>query len=582
MKKVLVIAISLLLVLAILFFGGVFRDIFSLFEGGRGVSAPETGIFYLYPDRYEKEMNGELIEQMNRHFIKLDYIKNARITYNVFGDHVSIQTPSDHYLIHKDGTVFVGTKQSDYTVEVRRIDQKVYVSFDDIKHLKGFENLGIEVFEQDGYCLYINRYFEYEVAELAAGDQVFDSEGNVDKYLVATNRGEKSGADVRGVVTEEGAQGYCYGKQEGGIDYMFFISKDPSLTGYVDGSSLKNRKKTTALRHPVVASPKDIVLVWEPVYTDTISTEEIGEMPGLGVVSPTWYTLEDKSGALGSIVDSLYITWSRGRGYKIWPLIFNNSDIDLTHDFLSSYEAQVSFINALADDAVKHGFEGLNLDFEHIYLSDRDAYSHFVNMFCFEMRKWGIVTSVDVNVMDGADNWSKCFDHEVLGNVADLLVIMAYDEHHATSEKPGSNASYNWVSFNLKRILELVPHDKVVLGVPFYTRVWETNEGGTASEVLSMKNTEAFLQQYEFEIVWDEPARQSKASCHHDGSLIEVWIEDVTSLQHKAELVNEFQLAGIAAWRRGFESPEAWDAINYRVKPEVPPTTESQGGENGE
>lgn len=572
MKKAIVSVLSVVIVLSIFLIGGFFGDVFSLFEEAGTISGKATGVFYLYRDHYVQEVPAEA----DRQFVRLDYLKNSRITYRMFDEGLSIQTPNEHYLIRENGEVMIGTKKADTTVEYRSVDGEYYISLEDLSKIKGYEDFGISVGTADGFSILKNSYLSLDTARLSPKSYVFADPSHYDRYMVLKNKGETFKGEMRGQVPETTEiEGFHYSVTIEEKSYTYFISSNPEYTGYVDPSSLVKTGKTEAKAFPSGAPLSDVVLVWEAVYTDVVETSDIGEMPGLKTVSPTWYTLSDAAGTVSEIVDPEYIQWARARGYRIWPLIFNDSDIDLTHDFLMSYEAQNALIHYLADEAVRYGFEGYNLDFEHIYLADRDAYSHFVNMFCFEMKKWGIVTSVDVNVMDGADNWSKCFDHEVLGAVSDLLVIMAYDEHHATSEKAGSNSSYNWVDFHLKKILEIVPSHKVVLGVPFYTRVWESNAAGVTSEVLAMKDTDTFLQMYDFEVTWDEAARQRKAVSKGDGSVIEVWIEDATSLQHKAALVSEKKLAGIAAWRRGFESIEAWTAIGGASET---PSDKEEGG----
>lgn len=559
MKKLLVFGLSLLIILVVLLAGGVLGDVLDFFSEKNKLSEVASGLYYLYPDQY-------LVESPeNADFIRLDYLKNRGTTYRVFGETISIQTPKEHYLIGADGKVTVGAAPTEEKVSFKKVGDIYYIHLKELLALKDADVFGLSMTENQGLYIVVNSNLSYRKGTLKPDTKVFSTMKEIDKHLAAKSAGKKSKASIRGIASE-GVTGYFYQSVVDEKPYTFFVSGSPELTGYVEDDAIEGITMTEPLsdRAAAEAPKKKFVLGWEAVYTETVDTSEIGERRGLDIVSPTWMTLEDEHGALGNLADPEYIKWARDRGYKIWPLISNHSDIELTHRFLASYEAQTSYIRALVDEAVKHGYEGYNLDFEHIYLSDRDAYSHFANMFAFEMKKWGLTTSVDVNVMDGADNWSKCFDHEVLGTVCDYLVIMAYDEHHATSDKAGSNASFSWVEYNLKKILAVVSPHKVVLGVPFYTRVWETSAGGTKSEVLDMFHTEAYLQSLPFEMSWDESARQNKAVHKADGILTEVWIEDEDSLEHKAALVQDYGLAGIAVWRMGFETESAWDAVNVK------------------
>ena len=57
---------------------------------------------------------------------------------------------------------------------------------------------------------------------------------------------------------------------------------------------------------------------------------------------------------------------------------------------------------------------------------------------------------------------------------------MAYDEHYNGSDE-GSVASIGFVRQGIEDTLKDVPAEQVILGVPFYTRVWELTPV-TASE----------------------------------------------------------------------------------------------------
>ena len=59
------------------------------------------------------------------------------------------------------------------------------------------------------------------------------------------------------------------------------------------------------------------------------------------------------------------------------------------------------------------------------------------------------------------------------GIVADYVVIMGYDEHYAGSPEAGSVSSYNYVKDGIEATLEEVPKEKVISGIPFFTRLWE-------------------------------------------------------------------------------------------------------------
>lgn len=80
--------------------------------------------------------------------------------------------------------------------------------------------------------------------------------------------------------------------------------------------------------------------------------------------------------------------------------------------------------------------------------------------------------------------YNAYYDREEQAVFADYIVVMAYDEHYNGSEE-GSVASIGFVEQGIKDTLEEVPAEQVILGVPFYTRVWELTPvaEGTDAEI---------------------------------------------------------------------------------------------------
>ena len=82
------------------------------------------------------------------------------------------------------------------------------------------------------------------------------------------------------------------------------------------------------------------------------------------------------------------------------------------------------------------------------------------------MQEIGMVLSVDVTAPDGDENWSLCYDRNVIGDVADYLVFMAYDQYGTASTKPGTTAGLNWIETSLKKIIEYdEEHGKMKLSI---------------------------------------------------------------------------------------------------------------------
>jgi len=148
----------------------------------------------------------------------------------------------------------------------------------------------------------------------------------------------------------------------------------------------------------------------------------------------------------------------------------------------------------------------------------------------------------------------------------DYMAVMTYDETPAASPVAGPVASLPWVERGLVGVLEEVPREKLLLGVPFYTRLWkETSLGGgrvrTTSRALSMEEAESLLRERGLSPRWDPDAGQHFATFEEGGSRYRIWLEDDRSMAARASLVVKYGLAGIASWRRGYEKPSTWKVI---------------------
>jgi len=173
---------------------------------------------------------------------------------------------------------------------------------------------------------------------------------------------------------------------------------------------------------------------------------------------------------------------------------------------------------------------------------------------------------MDVTVKGGSETYSLFYDRAALGDVVDYLILMTYDEHWSSSPIAGSVASLPWVEKGVLGLLEDVPKEKLVLGVPFYTRLWietENKDGSTnvKSEALSMESAESLIQKNKAKVTYDEAAGQRYAYWEDGNTTKEIWLENEESMRQRAQLVDKYKLAGIASWRRGFEKDEIWQVI---------------------
>ena len=175
-----------------------------------------------------------------------------------------------------------------------------------------------------------------------------------------------------------------------------------------------------------------------------------------------------------------------------------------------------------------------------------------------------------MTVPGGSDNYSLCYDRPALAKAVDYMMLMAYDQYGTWcigTEKHGPTASLEWVESNLETMLgyEGVSKEKLVLCIPFYYRSWLVNKDTGKTKTTAtyyIKGAKDILEKYKNIAVWDEVDGQYYVETPEGTSIRKIWVESTESLKKKLEAAKKYDLAGIAAWRLGYESSEEWKIIN--------------------
>ena len=341
--------------------------------------------------------------------------------------------------------------------------------------------------------------------------------------------------------------------------------------GYVKIDKLQNEKKVREnMEQEQQIENEKISMVFDYYSESRVAPNRNGTtITGVNVVSPSFFVLKELG--KGEIIDKVgtsgqnYIKWAKENGYKVWAMFANDSMIETTSEILNDYKVRKQTIENIVDLAVQYGIDGINLDFENIYKEDKDMFTRFVIELYPRLKDLGMSLTVDVTAPDGGDNWSLCYDRDALADNCDYLVYMGYDQNNASSSKAGPVAGYNWVRTNVNKFLgqEAVDSSKLILAIPFYTRIWTENEAGELidSDIVNMKDVDSVIRG-RAEKQWDEVTRQNYVEYTQGRNTYKMWIEDAASVKEKLLLANEKNLAGVAFWEKDRESEDVWNVIN--------------------
>ena len=358
-------------------------------------------------------------------------------------------------------------------------------------------------------------------------------------------------------------------------DQWSSVVSDNGYSGFVRSKYLgESSEEVTAdnyaepkVQHTLLADKP--VMAWHGIYTNAGNNELDNRLAAasghINILAPTWIQISDAAGSYVNYSSIDYITRAHAAGCEVWVSVDNFNQASAVSDFntktfFESSEKRRDFIARLMEDAKAYGYDGFNLDFEGLKSDAGESYAQFFRELSVECRKAGLVLSIDDYV---PYDFNDFYHIDEQGVFADYVVVMLYDEH---TQEPGSNSSLPFVDYGLDETAKEVERDRIIAALPLYTRLWSTDEAGkTSSQTMSMTAAKQYAADNGMELSWDEAAGQYYGELELDGIFKQLWLEDESSLKAKMDAVLENAAGGIAVWRLGYDSAEAWkvlDAIN--------------------
>lgn len=345
------------------------------------------------------------------------------------------------------------------------------------------------------------------------------------------------------------------------------VATDDGYIGYIDKKKVGEAEKTKFERsfnreqYSYLTMDSKVNMVWHQVTSTDANAyfaDATANMTGVNVISPTWFYLTDTSGNIASIASADYVSQAHEKGLQVWGLIDNFTQEVSTTETLSSTAARQNIISQLIQAAQDVGMDGINVDFESLSEDVGTHFLEFLRELSIECHKNNLVLSVDNPV---PEDFTSHYDRAEQGRVVDYVIIMGYDEHYVGSEA-GSVASLPWVEQGIQDTLKEVPAKRVINAIPFYTRLWRTTGGNVTSEAIGMDQAQQTIAENNVETYWDKTTSQNYGKYDIDNSTYQIWIEDAQSVAEKVKLVSKYDLAGVSAWKLGFENNGIWQVIS--------------------
>jgi spore germination protein len=300
-------------------------------------------------------------------------------------------------------------------------------------------------------------------------------------------------------------------------------------------------------------------------------------------ISAFSYTVE-RDGSLTAndpVNDAVLVDFARANNIRVIPTMSSTWDSTNVANILKSPTLRANHINAIMQVARSPLIDGIDIDYENLQPSLRQAFTDFITLLAFNLHNEGKTLSVTVmpKLRDN-DNTALAtfYDYAALGQVADQIRVMAY-EYHGKSGGPGPNAPVWWLRQVMSYTVSVVPHEKAILGIHLYGYDW----GAKETTALWWADIQALKEKYGGSEKYAEPEERGSVGeielkytafrspfCPLDffdcaPFLKEdhtVWYVDSRYVAEAWKIVKDLQLGGVVMWRPGGEDPTIWNIFN--------------------
>lgn len=212
----------------------------------------------------------------------------------------------------------------------------------------------------------------------------------------------------------------------------------------------------------------------------------------------------------------------------------------------------------LVENAKKYSFDGVHITFDLFGgESYRNQFSTFINTLSNELHKENMLLMVSVGAFfKDIDENKSIFDYTSIGEGADYIHILLYDENSANAynsgiiSKAGCNSSLTYIERVLKYASYKMPEDKIILGTQSFATEFSAN---------SARNVDfnpAWLTSPIFEY------NKTEGSGHITQNGVTTYFETPEGMKERMLEVYDLKLGGMSSFSLTSEFPYIFTMLN--------------------
>jgi len=223
-------------------------------------------------------------------------------------------------------------------------------------------------------------------------------------------------------------------------------------------------------------------------------------------------------------------------------------------ELLANPASRNRLISDVTQYAVLAKQAGIVVDFEEVPDKSQANFREFIGQFAPSLHAVGLKLMIALPARDDA------YDYEFFGKTTDAIILMNYDQHWLTSP-PGPIAAQDWFTENMRQVLDVVPAQKIVMGVANYAYDWTETSKKEAPHAEEFSIQEALLHAYESEseIEFDSDSLNPHYSYEDEQNHThQVWLLDAVTAYNELRASERLGVQGTALWRLGSSDTSLW------------------------
>jgi len=226
-----------------------------------------------------------------------------------------------------------------------------------------------------------------------------------------------------------------------------------------------------------------------------------------------------------------------------------------------SPQARQHLVRDVVQYAVEAHQSGIVVDFEEVPLKSQPNFRQFIAELAQGLHTANLKLMIALPARDDD------YDYAFFGRETDAIILMNYDQHWLTSP-PGPIAAQDWFMENLRQIRDVVPAQKIVVGIANYGYDWTESAKKEERHGEEFSVQEALLHAHESEadVDFDSASLNPHYSyVDEQNHTHQVWFVDAVTAYNELRACERLGVQGTALWRLGSADTSIWpiwDAVN--------------------